>query len=236
MSRLTLQTVARRLNTMNKTIETKSGVTHVTDGTEYLHNNLYTVSSRFMETNNGSLEIENNRGQRIGDKITLSGVAFTMMLELNERYSDVTYRMFVVRSAKGDTPTTDTLWNGASGNKMLDTFNTERFTIMFSKYVKITAPFFGVIPTGLQQVGSGFATGTPSQSRATRIVKFYIPGSKFTKTRVLQYENMSGQVKFFDYHFMIYAYSNYSTVDSGPGAFNVGRMNDCFIKMHYKDA
>jgi len=119
---------------------------------------------------------------------------------------------------------------------MLDTFNTERFTIMFSKYVKITAPFFGVIPTGLQQIGSGFATGTPSQSRATRIVKFYIPGNKFAKNRVIQYENSSTQIKFFDYHFMIYAYSNFSTVDSGPGAFNVGRLNDCFIKMFYKDA
>jgi hypothetical protein len=141
MSRLTLQTVARRLNSMTKTIETKSGVTQISDGTEYLHNNLYNISSTFMQTSNGAADMENFRGQRIGDKITLSGVAFTMMLELNERYSDVTYRMFVVRSAKGDTPTTDTLWNGASGNKMLDSFNTERFTILFSKYVKMTVLF-----------------------------------------------------------------------------------------------
>ena len=67
-------------------------------------------------------------------------------------------------------------------------------------------------------------------------VKFYIPGSKFTKNRILQYENGTTQVKFFDYHFMIYAYSNYSTSDAGAIAFNVGRLNDCFIKMYYKDA
>jgi len=182
------------------------------------------------------MDVENNVGQRIGDKITLSGVSFTMMLELNERYSDVTYRMFIVRSAKGDTPTSATLWNGCSGNKMLDTFNTERYSILFSKYVKMTSPMIGVNPQGVQEIGSGFALGQPTLSRATRIVKFFIPGTKFVKNRILQYENGTTQVKFFDYHFMIYAYSNYSTVDSGPGAYNVGRLNDCFIKMHYKDA
>ena len=94
----------------------------------------------------------------------------------------------------------------------------------------------GINPTGIQEVGSGFASGTQLISRATRIVKLYVPGRKFAKNGFLQYENGTTQHKFFDYHFIIYAYSNYSTVDSGPGAFNVGRMNDCFIEMHYKDA
>ena len=38
------------------------------------------------------------------------------MLELNERYSDVTLRMLVIRCAKGDVPTANTLWQGASSN------------------------------------------------------------------------------------------------------------------------
>jgi len=73
-------------------------------------------------------------------------------------------------------------------------------------------------------------------SRATRIVKFFVPGKKFTRSGILQYENNSAQVKFFDYYFITYAYSNYSTIDAGGIAYNVGRLNDCFIKMHYKDA
>mmetsp|Transcript_96821 Transcript_96821/g.156189 ORF Transcript_96821/g.156189 Transcript_96821/m.156189 type:complete len:155 (+) Transcript_96821:514-978(+) len=120
---------------MVKTIETKSGVQILTDGLEMAHNNLFSVSSTFLQTSSGITDNENQAGQRIGDKITLSGVAFTLMLELNERYSDVTFRMFVVRSAKGDTPTTSTLWQGASGNKMLDTFNSESmclFAILMS--------------------------------------------------------------------------------------------------------
>jgi len=67
-----------------------------------------------------------------------------MMLELNERYSDVTFRMMVVRSAKGNTPDGSSPWQGASGNKMLYTFNTQRYSILRTKYVKITSPFFGV--------------------------------------------------------------------------------------------
>ena len=139
-----LQGLAKKLRRMEKTIETKIGVRTIADGQEYLHNNLYNISSGFLVTNNGTMDIENTLGQHIGDKITLVGVSFTMMVELNERYSDVTFRMFVVRSAKGDTPTTGTLWQGASSNKMLDTFNTERFSILHSKYVKLNgAPFFG---------------------------------------------------------------------------------------------
>ena len=83
------------------------------------------------------MDVENSGGQRIGDKITLSGVSFKMMLELNERYSDVTFRMMVVRSARGDTPDGSTLWQGSSGNKKLNEFNTERYSILFTKYVKV---------------------------------------------------------------------------------------------------
>jgi len=75
---------------MSKTIETKSGVRTISDGTEFLHNNVYNISSTFLQTSNGNMDVENNLGQRIGDKITLSGVAFTMMLEnpLNQGVMD----------------------------------------------------------------------------------------------------------------------------------------------------
>ena len=63
-----------------------------------------------------------------------------------------------------------------------------------------------------------------------------IPGSKFGRSGVIQFENVSQQPKFFDYHFIIFAYSNFATVDSGPVVYNVAHMNDCIIKMHYKDA
>ena len=131
------------------------------------------------------------------------------MLELNERYSDVTFRLFVIRSAKVDTPTTSTLWQGVSGNKMLDNFNTERYSVLHSQYVKITARNQGNVPNLVQEIGSGFQVGTDVISRATKIVQFFVPGKKFTRSGILQYENQSTQVKFFDYHFQIYHFQAY---------------------------
>ncbi len=49
----------------------------------------------------------------------LRGISIKMMVELNERYSDVTFRMFFVKKAKGDTLTSATLFNGLSANKMV---------------------------------------------------------------------------------------------------------------------
>ena len=40
-----------------------------------------------------------------------------MTIELNERYSDETFRFLFVKSAKGDILTVDTLFNGQSGNE-----------------------------------------------------------------------------------------------------------------------
>jgi len=173
---------------MTKTIETKSGVRQITDGTEYLHNTLYIVNNTFMQTGQGLQDSESTTGNRIGDQISLVGVSFKMMLELNERYSDVTFRLFVIRSAKGDTPTTATLWQGASGNKMLDTFNTERFSVLHSQYVKLTARNQGNTPNLIQEVGSGYQVGPNVISRATKIVKFFVPGKKFTRSGIIQYE------------------------------------------------
>jgi len=122
---------------------------------------------------------------------------------------------------------------------MLDTFNTERFTVLHSQYVKMKSPNLGMQGSGLQDIGSGTFVAPslpPRVSRATKIVKFYIPGRKMFCNGIVQYENNSTQVKFFDYHFIIYAYSNFGSVDGAALAFNVAYLNDCFIKIHYKDA
>ena len=43
------------------------------------------------------------------------------MIEMNERYTDITFRRLVIRSAKDDTPTDSTLFHNVSGNRMIDT-------------------------------------------------------------------------------------------------------------------
>lgn len=244
--------VAKRAarDVMSDMVETKSGVKQVTDGQEIEHNNFVMVSSSPFATSHATGDPETSQGQRLGDAVTLQGLAIKGFLELNERYSDVTFRLMFVRSAKGDTPTTSTLFNGASGNKMLDSFNRERFTLLSQKYVKIrafanTAAMNGNIsmnePLG---VGTTTSSGVYSAnggennnaiSRYTKMFKMWVPGHKVCgRDKTLVYEDNSQQPKFFDYHFIIYAYSNYST--SSAYGWNVGRLNDCYLKMYFKDA
>lgn len=204
-----------------------------------------------LATINGLKDEENSMGNRIGDKINLKGMSIKFMAELNERYSDVTFRMFVVRSAKGDTPTRATMFNGVSGNKMIDTLNRERFTFLFTKTFKIKSNAPTAAMTGTTSMndeltlagGSAFAasgiynangTANPAAtSRYTKIIKTWIPGTKFSKSGIIQYEDNSTQVKFFDYHLILYAYSNYSTYQD---IWNVARLNDSVIQLYYKDA
>ena len=80
-----------------KTIETKSGVVGIVDGLEISHNSFITLTDGLLQTSSGILDLENAIGQRIGDKIILSGICVKCMLELKERCSDVTFRMLVIR-------------------------------------------------------------------------------------------------------------------------------------------
>lgn len=224
---------------LNKNIETKKSVSTSTDGVEISHNSAVSLDSTLLTTSQGVTDPQNIAiYNRVGDEVNLRGVELKFMLELNERYSDATFRIIVVKSAKYDVPTFSTLFNNISGNKMLDTFNTERYTIVAHKYVKITAPNTGAITAlaGATNVGSGIYDASTTQyfSRATKIVKMWIPANKLIKGGKLIYENSTGQPKQADFHVLVYAYSNYSTSDAL--GWYVGRVNDYIKTMYFKDA
>lgn len=220
----------------NKMLETKRSIHSSSDGVELGHNGILVRNSTLLSTSQGGADPNSgNTLNRIGDRITLSGLSIKCMFELNERYSMVTIRIFVVKSAKGDTPTSATLWNGISGNKMIDTFNRERFTILASKTFTIKQSSTGMDADGIQTIGGGFAEGIATISRASKIVKLWVPANKLIRGKTLTYENGASQPKFYDYHLIYYAYSNYSTT-SGIGGFNVARINDEVIQLYYKDA
>jgi hypothetical protein len=221
---------------VNRNLETKRSCFTVTDGNEILHNNFITLDSSLLATTQGTQDpIAGQDFNRIGDEIMLKGVSLKCMVELNERYSDVTFRMMVIKCAKGDDPTRATLFAGLSGNKMIDTINSERYTVMAQKYFKITAPNQGTIGGQIiAGAGTNNAGGVePTLSRATKIVKIWIPGSKFGKGGKVRYENQSPQPKFFDYRVVIYAYSNFTTLQD---VYFVGRVNEYIRQMYYKDA
>lgn len=224
-----------------KNVETIKSCNTVTDGQEIAHNNYISLSDNLLYTTQGDKNPDNSAGSnRTGDQITLRGVSIKFMVELNERYSDVTFRLIVIKCARGDTPSRSSLFTGLSGNKMLDTFNTDRYTIIKQKYFKLRAPNTGTIGGQLGSVNTGSGLVLHSDqlnevvtSRASKIVKMFIPGTAFSRSGVIQYENDSPNPKFFDYRCILYAYSNYST---NQDVWNVARLNDVVKVMYYKDA
>lgn len=236
---------------IKKKMETKMRSRTATDGIEIYHNNFVTLSSAPFETNQGVAdgELPSSNGVRIGDEVYARGYSMKLMVELNERFSDVTFRLLMVKCAKGDTPTRATLFHGQSGNKMIDSINTERYSIVHQKYFKIKSPNLSIMDTDgganvIAPVVGGssgvYVAGIPGErshnvlSRATKIVSFWVPASKFTgKNNILRYQNASTQVKFFDYHVLLYAYSNYST---NQDVWFVARVNDTVERFYFKDA
>lgn len=123
---------------------------------------------------------------------------------------------------------------------MIDTIDVERYTVIAGKTFMINAGSQGAVASGTQTVGGGYVNQlTATFSKKTKIVKMWIPGKKFSKNGIIQYENGTEQVKFFDYHLLYYAYSNYATAEVGgipPTSYFVASVNDEVIKMYYKDA
>jgi len=230
-----LQSAIRRAINVNnnRMLETKQSTRTRDDGAEMFHNTIYVRESSLLGTTQGTADPNNaNASNRIGDKITLSGLSVKVMFELNERYSMATFRIFVVKSAKGDVPTNGTLFNGISGNKMIDTLNRERYSILASKTFTIKQSSTSIQASGIQEVGSGFTKGSEQMSNATKIVKLWVPANKLIRGKNLTYENGTNQPKFYDYHLVYYAYSNYQT----NSTYYVGRINDEVIQLYYKDA
>lgn len=232
---------------LSKNIETKKANYSTTDGNQIMHNNFITITPNILATTQGTADPQGptNQNCRVGDEINLRGASLKMMVELNERYSDVTFRLMVVKAAKGDTPIRATLFNGLSGNKMLDSVNSERYTVLFQKFFKIRAPNSGVSDTAgntteigvLPPIGNAGIEYAPYNyqvlSRATKIIKVWIPGRKLVRNGIVKYEDGSSQPKFFDYHVLLYAYSNYTT---SQDVWNVARLNDYVQQLYFKDA
>lgn len=85
--------IAKRI--VNRNLETKVGMQTSNDGPEIFHNNFIVMNSTPLRTIQGDGDIEGAQGQRIGDKVTLSGLSIKFMVELNSRYTDVIFLIFL---------------------------------------------------------------------------------------------------------------------------------------------
>lgn len=232
---------------VNGVIETKSGGFSSTDQQLLFHNSMYIVDDDLIATGLGTADNEVGMGQRIGDQILLKGISMKFMFELNERFNDVTFKVFVVRAASGDIPTQSTLFSGASNNKMMDKFNKERFSLLGYKKFKMTQPanvpaMSGALANNSEISNAGIGIGVYSAdpndatanaaSRRTQMINMWIPGSRIAKYGKVQYSSGTKYPKFFSYYCIVFAYSNYSTMET----VNVAMCNEYIRTLYYKDA
>ena len=146
-----------------RNIETKSS-NHNVVTTNVVHNRLTMIDSGLFNTSQG--DSDNDMGStlnRTGDEVNLRGLSIRFLLEMHQSFSDVTYRVMVIKAAKGDTPNLSTLFVGLSTCKILDQINNERFSVVYSKTYKQTARNPGVGDqqqfTFNQVTGAGLTTG-----------------------------------------------------------------------------
>lgn len=245
MAPATFSRLMSRVKSISRTIETKENQWRTQVNVAYPHNNLTVI----LDTNgnamnpfwmgNGSLD--NGTGftansNRIGDQITVKGVMFKAFFENALGRPNVHYRLYLVRCAKGDVPTRATFYKGNANNKIIDQIDTERWTIVASKKFNIkasnpTAEFANGVNG---QPEADTTLGVYNAGCATRVVSMWVPGRKFGKGGNIRYENVSGtQLKFFDYRFVLMCYDWYGTPQD---VNNVGRINEGYCKIYFKDA
>jgi len=242
--RLSAAYLNKRISSLSRTIETKENQWKTPLNVGYFHNTLAAIN----DTSAGPLNVfKISRGaddagnqptgglNRIGDQVTIKGVMFKLFIENALNRPKVFYDIMLIKFAKGDNPTTSTLYKGNAGNKMIDLIDRERYTVVARKRFTVSAsnpaPSFASIPAGQPEeleVGGLYNAGM-----ATKIVNIYVPGRKFGRGGTVTYENNSDtQLKFFDYRWYIMVYDWYGT----PTDNIVGRINEGYCKVYFKDA
>lgn len=228
--------VNQRVNNLYRMIETKE-INRKSDVNIALpHNNVYLVSgpggvvNPFVSAQAAGDPMDAPAGNRIGDQISIKGLLVRGFFENALARPRVFFRVMLIRCAKGDTIDRTTLFKGDSGNKMIDQVNTERFTILAQKIFTINAS--NVAASGVEV--SGAPLTATAGGVGTRTFKMWIPGVKFGRGGNVQFENgSSGQVKFYDYRIAVLAYDWYGTPQDNN---NVGRINELYTKIYFKDA
>lgn len=224
----------RRLNSM---IETKEGTRRVATNYALTHNYLSVLGDAntglalnpfHFGQGTGDPMVAGD-GNRIGDKISVKGLMIRAFFENSTSRPKVYYRFMVIKAAKGDVPTRDTLFKGDSPNKMIDQVNTERFSIVYQKVFNIRTG--NTAPTGVSV--AGVPTGETGGGQGTRTLKIWIPGRKFGRYGNIQYENGAQQIKFYDYYLCMLVYDWYGTPQD---VNNIGKINELYTKVYFKDA
>lgn len=257
MGAKTMARIARRgaRAVFNSQVETKKS-SHALASDTMFHNSINIIDSDCFKTTNGVTDPENlDTLNRVGDEITVTKIVFRGILEMPPNQTEVYIRIMFVKCAKGDTPTTATLFSQLSVCKLIDPVDRERFKIIFTKTFKLKSGNLGVGNSqsayGLMTQGGAAQAPTTgvgysnyndvkSLGSATRVFSHTISGKKLFRNGTLKYQNGTYQPKFYDYHLLGFAYVNADTDTANSGA-GTGTMAAAYLKhyysqLHFKDA
>lgn len=235
----TIQLVAGRVNSLYRMIESKQFTWRTSADVALPHNNVLVVQQQSggplnpFRSANSTDEPMGVGGSRIGDQISVKGLMIKAFFENALDRSKVFYRVMLVKTSKGDTIDRSTLFKGDSNNKMIDQVNNERHTIIAQKSFSISPP--NATATSVLANGVGYMdSAAPRVTTGQKIIKMWIPGYKLARNGQIQFENASQtQVKHFDYRIVVLAYDWYGTPQD---ANNVGKINEMYTKVYFKDA
>lgn len=225
-------------------VETKLSMMTIPDNQNIGHNNFITLESSLLsmrfgnDMNSSTLK---SAGIVSSSRYYAKGVSFRFMLENPADRPYVIYRFMIVRAAHGQNPDRTNLFEGVSGNKMIDYIDKDRFTVCFQKWIHVKAPNTGTM-AGANANGTYNAVDIEGDETVhtspKKVVKLYWPCKKHIRLHDIQErETIDGipdmrRSKDFNYHVLLYAYDNYITPQD---LTTVGRVNDYVSKVYVKD-
>jgi len=228
----------RRLTGM---IETKEGCFKTAANQAYSHNTVSLVNfspnaNIFSRTSGTDDPMGVSALKIIGDACNIRGVKATFFIENSLARPKVYYRLMLLKGPRGAV-----FWDcfkGITGNLMIDQMNTEKYKVLASRTFNITPsnPMANNVSAELGHTGEPqevwSSANISSGGTASKIVNFWIPGNKFGNNGNVQYENATDNLKFFDYRWVLCVYDWYGS----PAGSQVGRINEGYCKVYFKDA
>ena len=167
---------------IDKNLQTKLSVYKVENvftsigGTVQLyHNHVTTLDANIIYTSQGLSQPAQPRH---------IGISFQFALELDVTQIECHFKIFIVKSARGDLPTDNhdsTLFVNVTGNNMMHYVNRKRFTIIKTKSMTLKRTHgLGVVGTiHTFESGAGQVDTVNASTRSGPIMKMSVPGTTF---------------------------------------------------------
>jgi len=179
----------------------------------YIKNNLLNCTQGITDTGT-ALGVYSNR---VGDEIIARGISIKLWIANKLDRPNVMYRMVVYKYQSQSPPASTALFKGANGNKIMDEFDNEYITPVYSRIFNLQAGF------------SAYASATAGDvdGREAHVYKqIWIP----LKNKKIHYVDGGSIPKLIDYGFFIVPYDSYGTL----GTDNIASIAFQY-KLYFKD-